>query len=68
MADLLEELRKAQRLRGDTYSSYEVVGLVGQAADEIERLREALRDTRKRLRGAGMLGSDEWEGAPDGLR
>lgn len=39
MADILDDLRKVVRLNGDTYSSAEVIGLVGRAADEIERLR-----------------------------
>ncbi len=39
MSDILEELRKVQRLGGDTYSSHEVLGMIGRAADEIERLR-----------------------------
>lgn len=36
--ELLERLRKFQRLRGDTYSCEEAIGMIGQAADEIERL------------------------------
>jgi hypothetical protein len=36
---VLEELRKVHELRGDTYSSYEVIGVIGRAADEIDRLR-----------------------------
>jgi hypothetical protein len=41
---ILDELRKVQRLRGDTYSSYEIVGLIGRAADEIELLLEKLKN------------------------
>lgn len=37
--NLVEQLREVERLQGDTYSSYEVVGLLARAADEIERLR-----------------------------
>lgn len=44
MSDILADLRKLQRLNGDTYSSAEVLGMVGQAADEIERLRVALQE------------------------
>ncbi len=39
MSDILFDLRKVQELCGDTYSSMEVVGMVGRAADEIGRLR-----------------------------
>jgi hypothetical protein len=39
MTDNLNKLRDVQRLNGDTYSSYEVVGMIGWAADEIERLQ-----------------------------
>lgn len=42
MADILEDLRSVQRLQGDTFSSAEVLGMVGRAADEIERLRSFL--------------------------
>lgn len=35
---LVEELRKAYRLRGETYSSNEVFGLLNRAAAEIERI------------------------------
>ena len=41
--DILKRLREVQRLRGDTYSSAEIIGMVGQAANEIERLRNALQ-------------------------
>jgi hypothetical protein len=44
---LSDELRKVQRLGGDTYSSAEVLSLIGKAADEIERLRAALRPFAK---------------------
>ena len=38
MPDILDELHQLIRLRGDTYSSYEVMGMVSGAADEIARL------------------------------
>ena len=44
MTDILERLRGVQKLRGDTYSSYEVIGMIGQAVDEIERLTAALKE------------------------
>ena len=47
MSDIVERLREVQRLRGDTFSSYEVVGMVGQAADEIERQRASLLEIRQ---------------------
>jgi hypothetical protein len=37
--NVLDELKRVQRLGGDTYSSAEVIGIVGRAKDEIERLR-----------------------------
>lgn len=43
MADILDDLRKVARLNGDTYSTPEVLGMVGRAAEEIERLREIVR-------------------------
>jgi hypothetical protein len=42
MDDIVEQARKIIALRGDTYSSYEVIGLLGQLAREVERLRAAL--------------------------
>jgi hypothetical protein len=39
MSYITEELRHAAELRGDTYSSMELWGLLGRAADEIERLQ-----------------------------
>ena len=39
MPDILDELHQLIRLRGDTYSSYEVMGMVNRAADEIARLK-----------------------------
>lgn len=42
MTDILTELRGVQRLQGDTFSSAEVLGMVGRAADEIDRLTNAL--------------------------
>jgi hypothetical protein len=46
MSDVLERMRAVVGCGGDTYSSYEVVGLLSQGANEIERLRiriEALK-------------------------
>jgi hypothetical protein len=54
-ADILADLRKVQRLNGDTYSSAEVMGMVGRAADEIDRLHAALREI------AGTCDFDEME-------
>lgn len=42
MTDILDDLRKVEHLRGDTFSSAEVIAMVGRAAKEIERLRMAL--------------------------
>jgi len=49
MSDIVEEAKKIVALRGDTYSSYEVVGLVGRFADEIERLRSLLKAEKTTL-------------------
>lgn len=40
--EILTRLRAIQNLGGNTYSSAEVIGAIGQAANEIERLRVAL--------------------------
>jgi hypothetical protein len=40
MTDIVEQARKVVELHGDTYSSYEVVGLLGQLVAEIERARQ----------------------------
>ena len=37
--DILNELHSITKLRGDTYSSAEVIGMIGRAAAEIERLQ-----------------------------
>ena len=39
MTDNLERLHQVYRLRGDTFSSMEVIDLAGWAAAEIETLR-----------------------------
>jgi hypothetical protein len=39
MSDIAAEMRKAIELRGDTYSSMEIWGLLGRGAAEIERLQ-----------------------------
>jgi hypothetical protein len=44
--DILDDLRKVRRLRGDTYSSAEVLGMVGRAIAEIEQLRATVRCER----------------------
>jgi hypothetical protein len=44
MNDIVEQARKVVELHGDTYSSYEVVGLLGQLVAEIERLQQLYRD------------------------
>lgn len=38
--DILDDLRSVQRLNGDTYSSAEILGMIGRAANEIEAWRE----------------------------
>jgi hypothetical protein len=43
MTDIVEQARKVVELRGDTYSSYEVVGLLGQLVAEVERLQDCLQ-------------------------
>jgi hypothetical protein len=43
MNDIVEDLRKVESLRGHTFSSYEVINMVGEAANEIERLRAVIR-------------------------
>jgi hypothetical protein len=40
MSDIVTEMRNASELRGDTYSSMEIWGLLGRGAAEIEQLRE----------------------------
>lgn len=47
-----DELHNVIRLRGDTYSSAEVLGILGRAKDEIERLRALLRRTAAVLAAA----------------
>ena len=42
MPDILEDLRAIARTGGDTYSSAEVIGVIGRAVVEIERLWAAL--------------------------
>lgn len=54
---ILDELRKIQRLRGLTYSSMEVLGAVGRAADEIERLTAALKSIDDYYQAGGDLTS-----------
>lgn len=44
MADIVDEARRIVALRGDTYSSYEVLGVLGRSAAEIERLRSLLKE------------------------
>lgn len=44
MSDILAKLRDVERLRGNTYSSAEALGMIVRAADEIGRLREALKE------------------------
>lgn len=56
--DILAELRAVRKTGGDTYSSSEVLGMVGRAADEIERLRER----EDRLAGA-LHQIDSWSRA-----
>ena len=41
--NILKDLHSVLEIRGDTYSSYEVLGMIERAIDEIERLRAALR-------------------------
>jgi hypothetical protein len=55
---ILPELRKIERLRGDTYSSAEVLGAISKAAAEIERLRGLFQQ----LRRAWFKGADLDEG------
>ena len=54
-ADIVKRLREVYSLRGNTFSSYEVVALMGQAADEIERLQELLREV-----GANRYWEGRW--------
>lgn len=42
MTDIAAEMRKAAELRGDTYSSMEIWGLLGRGAAEIDRLTTAV--------------------------
>lgn len=46
--DILAELRAVQTTGGDTYSSAEVLGMVGRAADEIERLQTKIKAEREK--------------------
>ncbi len=64
--DIVEELHKVGELQGDTYSSYEILGIVKQVHAEIEQLRAeieqaedfiprkfaGLREQNERLRAA----------------
>jgi hypothetical protein len=50
MPEILEDLQKIIRCNGDTYSSYEVMGLLKQAAAEIERLRAEAAENRNAWR------------------
>lgn len=56
--DIVQELHAVTRLCGDTYSSAEVLGMVGRAADEIERLRAALKPFAEVARWAERNGHD----------
>jgi hypothetical protein len=65
MTDRLTEMRKVYALRGDTYSSMEVVNLVGWGAEEIDRLRASNAELL-----AALKAYDKWAdpvecGAPD---
>ena len=72
----MEELRKVEELQGNTYSSYEILGMVKHARIEIERLRAeiegaedfiprkfaGLREQNERLREAlnEIRGCKDW--------
>jgi hypothetical protein len=65
MSDILEEMRKAAELRGDTYSSMEIWGLLGRGVAEIERLRDLVRclienDPDEPIADNGMTVLDQW--------
>jgi hypothetical protein len=49
MSDVVEEARRFYNLRGDTYSSAEMFGLIGRMAAEIERLRELKTPASRQL-------------------
>jgi hypothetical protein len=51
MTDILDELRKVEQLRGDTYSCEEVLGMVSRAADEIDRMRARLQEIHELATG-----------------
>lgn len=55
MTDIAERLRSVTRTEGDTYSSAEVIGMVGQAADEIDQLRRCLLQARCPVDGRGFV-------------
>lgn len=50
--DILDELRAVQNLRGATFSSAEVLGMIGRAIDEIEKGRRSIRTIRNFAKGA----------------
>jgi hypothetical protein len=49
MSDIVERLRSVGN--GDTWSSYEVLGMLSQAANEIERLTDELKEVRNWAKG-----------------
>ncbi len=65
---ILDELEKLHRLRGDTYSSAEVIDLVGRGATEIRQMRAGL-DAAVRaanlalfvIRKQGVMPNSSWE-------
>jgi len=56
MSGIVEELGRAYELRGDTYSSAEIWGLIGRAKTEIERLRGINAEMLAALKEVEMLG------------
>lgn len=53
MTDILVDLQAVIRLNGDTYSSAEVLGMVGRAADELMGLRLQIKEGCEAARNFG---------------
>lgn len=57
MTDIVERLRSVVNLQGSTYSSAEVLGMLSQAAGEIERLRDLSDKRADQLSGSYFVQS-----------
>lgn len=55
----LDELKKVHCLRGATYSTHEVIDLIGWAAAEIDRLRTKLKNATDEISNLRYQGATE---------